>query len=69
MPETTPVAASTDAIDASDVLQLPLPVLLLRVVVVPAQTVVAPLIVPADGPVVTVTGMVAKPVPQLLVTV
>ena len=58
----------TVAIAAFDVLQVPPLTPSPRVVVVPWHNVVVPLIVPADGPEIMVTAIVAMAVPQPLVT-
>jgi hypothetical protein len=50
------------------VLQVPPATASAKVVVLPWQMVVVPVMVPADGAVFTVTPIVATPVPQLLVT-
>ena len=68
IPFTTPVIALTDAMDALLVVQLPPPIVEVSVDGEPGHTVVAPLIVPADTPLFTVTMAVATAVPQLFVT-
>lgn len=67
MPVTTPVPA----IDAAELVQLQVPPAEVddKVAVLPAHTVVPPLIVPAVGAGFTVTEVIALAVPQPLVTV
>ena len=62
-PVTTPVAAPTVATDVVLLLQVPPAILLLSMMVAPAHTVEAPLIVPAlgTGSTVTVADAVADP--------
>jgi hypothetical protein len=68
MPVTTPLVL-TVAIPAAPVLQVPPLAKLLNEVVLPAQIVAVPVIVPASGSGLTVTICVATAVPQLFVTV
>ena len=67
-PPTTPVVASTVAIVLLLLLQLPPVAVLLSVVVLPGQSAVVPVIVPADGIVLIVTDCVATAVPHVLLT-
>ena len=67
-PVTLPVVLTVATV-MSLLLQVPPVVASARVVVPPpAQTVEAPVMVPADGPAPTLTVAVARLVPQLLVT-
>ena len=67
-PVTTPVVAFTVAIETLLLLQVPLFPEVVNVAFDPAQTVEAPLIVPAFGSALTVMSSCALDVPQLFVT-
>ena len=69
IPATTPVAGSMVATAVFTDVHAPPPVALLSVVVLPAQTVAVPVIVPVPGSVPTVTTVVAAAVPHMLMTV
>jgi len=67
MAVTTPLAAMVAMLVDAEV-QVPPVAVLLKVVVLPAQTVATPVMVAAVGSGLTVTVLVATSVPQLLVT-
>jgi len=67
MAVTTPLAAMVAMLVDADV-QVPPVAVLLKVVVLPTQTVATPVMVAAVGSGLTVTVLVATSVPQLLVT-
>ena len=67
LPLTTPDAL-TEAIVAADELQLPPVVVLVIVMLAPAQTALAPAIAATTGSGLTVTALVTGVVPQVLVT-
>ena len=68
IPVTIPEALIV-AIEGAELDHVPPVVVLVNVVVEPAQTVDAPVIVPADGPLITITDVVLLVEPQLLLTV
>ena len=71
VPAATPVVIPVEptvAIPVALELHTPPVVELLSVMVEPAQTADAPVIVPAVGAVITLTDLVATPIPQLVVT-
>jgi hypothetical protein len=67
-PLTIPVAEPIVAIEVLLLLQVPPEVALFNVVVLPVHTVAVPVMVPADGVLLTVTTAVAVAVPQPDVT-
>ena len=69
MPVTAPVALLTDALAALLLLQVPPEPVVVKVLVLPIQSAVGPLTVPALGSGLTVIACVSAMVPQLLVTV
>lgn len=68
MAVTTPVA-STDAIVALLLVQVPAEPVVVSVVVAPTQVVEAPETIPASGSALTVMVLLVVAVPQLLITV